>query len=109
MRYKSSTVKEVKNMCYAVPAVSAVVTSVVWGKTKSVKIWWLNLLLWGGAIFGVIDHLWNGELFLISKNMVSDLMLGVAITAVIFVGWSITVVTSKSNPTLANYKKNQKN
>jgi hypothetical protein len=94
-------------MCYAVPAVSAVVTSAIWGKTKSVKVWWLNLLLWGGAIFGVIDHLWNGELFLISKNIVSDLMLGVAITAVIFVGWSITVVMSKSNPTLANYTKVQ--
>jgi len=94
-------------MCYAVPAVSAVVTSAVWSKTKSVKVWWLNLLLWGGAIFGVIDHLWNGELFLISKNIVSDLMLGVAITAVIFVGWSITVVMSKTSPTLAKYVKVQ--
>lgn len=94
-------------MCYAVPAVGAVVTSAIWGKTKNVKVWWLNLLLWGGAIFGVIDHLWNGELFLISKNIVSDLMLGVVITAVIFVGWYITVVMSKSNPTLANYTKVQ--
>ena len=94
-------------MCYAIPTVGAVVTSAIWSKTKSVKVWWLNMLLWGGAIFGVIDHLWNGELFLISKNIVSDLMLGVVITAVIFVGWSITVVMSKSNTALANYTKVQ--
>ena len=66
-------------MCYAVPAAGAVITTAIWSKTKSVKVWWLNMLLWGGAIFGVIDHLWNGELFLISKNIISDLMLGVVI------------------------------
>ena len=94
-------------MCYAVPTSGAVITTAIWSKTKSVKVWWLTLLLWGGAIFGVIDHLWNGELFLVSKNIVSDLMLGVVITAVIFVGWSITVIMSKSNPVLANYTKVQ--
>lgn len=96
-------------MCYSVPTVGAIVTSVVWSKTKSVKIWWLNLLLWGGALFGVIDHLWNGELFLISKDVIKDLMLGVAITAAILVCWAIMVVMSKSNPTLANYTKVQTN
>lgn len=94
-------------MCYAVPAVGAIVTSAVWSKTKSVKLWWLNLLLWGGALFGVIDHLWNGELFLISKDIIKDLMLGVAITAAILVCWAIMVVMSKSNSTLANYTKVQ--
>lgn len=96
-------------MCYAVPVVGAVVTSAVWGRTKSVRIWWLSLLFWGGALFGVIDHLWNGELFLISKDIISDLMLGVAITAAILVCWAIMVVMGKSNPTLANYTKVQAN
>lgn len=94
-------------MCYAVPVIGAVVTSAVWGRTKSVKIWWLNLLFWGGALFGVIDHLWNGELFLISENVVGDLMLGVTISGVILVCWGIMVTISKTNPTLANYAKVQ--
>ena len=90
-------------MCYAAPLLGAVVTSIAWKKTKSVKIWWLNLMLYGGALFGVIDHWWNGELFLISENIVSDLLLGVVITAIILLGWGITVVCSKRNPTLAHY------
>ena len=92
-------------MCYAAPLIGAVVTSVAWGRTRSVKVWWLTLLFSGGALFGVIDHLWNGELFLISENIVSDLLLGVAIVAVILVSWGVTVVCSRVNPTLANYVK----
>lgn len=94
-------------MCYTIPTIGAVVTSVVWSKTKNVKVWWLNLLFWGGALFGVIDHFWNGELFLISENVVSDLMLGVTISGVILVSWGIMVALSKTNPTLANYTKVQ--
>ena len=90
-------------MCYAAPLIGAVVTSVVWSKTKSVKIWWLSLMFYGGALFGVIDHWWNGELFLISENIVSDLSLGVVITTLILVSWGITVFLSRTNPTLANY------
>lgn len=90
-------------MCYLAPVVGAVITSAVWRKTKSVKVWWLTLLFFGGALFGVIDHLWNGELFLISENIASDLLLGVAIVAVIFAAWGVTVAWSRKNPTLANY------
>ncbi len=90
-------------MCYTAPLVGAIVTSVAWSKTKSVKIWWLTLMFYGGALFGVIDHLWNGELFLISENIISDLLLGVTITAIIFVSWGIAVISSKTNPTLAKY------
>ena len=90
-------------MCYSAPLVGAVVTSVTWKKTKSVKIWWLNLMFWGGALFGVVDHWWNGELFLISEDIASDLMLGAVITALILVVWGITVIYSKTNPTLYNY------
>ncbi len=90
-------------MCYTAPLVGAVVTTVVWSKTKNVKVWWLALMFYGGALFGVIDHLWKGELFLISENIVSDLLLGVTITAIILISWGVTVICSKVSPTLADY------
>lgn len=90
-------------MCYAAPLIGAVVTSVAWKRTKNVKLWWLNLMFYGGALFGVVDHLWNGELFLISENIVSDLLLGVMIVAITLIAWRITLAFSKTNPTLANY------
>jgi hypothetical protein len=94
-------------MCYTFPVAGAIVTSALWGKTKNIKILWLNLLFWGGAIFGVIDHFWNGELFLISKNILGDLMLGVTITVAIIVCWGIMVAMSRANPTLSQYTKVQ--
>ena len=90
-------------MCYAAPLVGAVVATVAWSKTKNVKIWWLMLMFCGGALFGVVDHWWNGELFLVSENIVSDLLLGVTISAIILVAWGIAAMCSKINPTLANY------
>ena len=90
-------------MCYTAPLVGAVITSVAWGKTKNVKVWWLTLMFYGGALFGVIDHWWNGELFLISENIISDLLLGVTISAIILISWGIAVVGSRISPTLAGY------
>lgn len=90
-------------MCYTAPLAGAVVTTVIWSKTKNVKVWWLNLMFYGGALFGVIDHLWNGELFLISENIVKDLLLGITISAIILVCWGIMLVRSKISPTLAGY------
>ena len=92
-------------MCYTVPTTAAIVSSVIWSRTKDVKQWWLTLLFSGGALFGVIDHWWNGELFLISENIVSDLMLGVVITLVILVSWTIMVRQTKGNTILARYTK----
>ena len=60
-------------------------------------------MFYGGALFGVIDHWWNGELFLISENIISDLLLGVTIVAIILISWGATVIWSKVNPILANY------
>jgi hypothetical protein len=69
--------------CYAVPLVAGIVHSVMrkrngWND-KHDKV--LNWLLWGGAVFGVVDHAWNRELFAFSYQ---DLLLGVAITVSIF-------------------------
>ncbi len=90
-------------MCYAVPLAGAIVTSAVWSRKKGVKLWWLTLMFYGGALFGVIDHFWNGELFLISENVISDLLLGAAITAVIFLFWGVMVIYSRTSPTLSGY------
>ncbi len=90
-------------MCYAGPVVGAIVSTIAWSRNKSIKIWWLTLLFWGGALFGFVDHLWNGELFLISKDMSKDLLLGVVITLVILMAWAVTVALIKVNPTLAKY------
>ena len=90
-------------MCYVAPTIGAVVASAVWRKTKSVRTWWLTLLFWGGALFGVVDHWWNGELFLISENITGDLLLGATITATILVIWGLLVVMSRKSHTLANY------
>jgi hypothetical protein len=94
-------------MCYTVPVAGAIVTSALWGKTKNTRILWLNLLFWGGALFGVVDHLWNGELFLISENIISDLLLGITIAAVIMVWWGVMVFISKTSPILSQYSKAQ--
>jgi len=80
-------------MCYAVPTAGAIVTSFMLSKNKSPELGKLNLLLWGGAMFGVIDHLWNRELFLISPDIANDLFLGItlSITAV----WAILVFSAR--------------
>lgn len=87
-------------MCYTVPLVGAVITTIAWKRTSDIKVWWLNLMLYGGALFGVIDHLWNRELFLISENWASDIMLGVAITAFIILSWGCMLIYSRVNPAL---------
>lgn len=92
-------------VCYAVPLVAAIAHSI---SRKKITNWknnvhhlWLGLLLAGGAIFGVVDHLWNGELFLIGENIVSDLLLGVVITTVMFVSWAIIVLYDKARKSTA--------
>jgi hypothetical protein len=90
-------------MCYVGPVAGALISSLFWKKTKSVKVWWLMLLYLGGGLFGVIDHLWNKELFLVSGDSVKDLLLGIMITLSIFIAWVIAILLSKNNPTLARY------
>jgi len=86
-------------VCYVVPATAAVI---VYGFRKVNTEWkekadyhWLNLLLSGASIFGVVDHLWNGELFLIGKNLMADLALGLTITLTIFAAWGAIVAMDR--------------
>lgn len=87
--------------CYAIPLIAAVVHYGLRMKATGLRVnrhhLWLNLLLAGGAIFGLVDHLWNGELLLISENLLLDLMLGVTITALLFITWALIVVLEKRN------------
>jgi hypothetical protein len=50
---------------------------------------WLSFILAGGAIFGLVDHWWNGELFLIGENIIMDILLGFTITIAIIVIWAV--------------------
>jgi hypothetical protein len=80
-------------VCYAVPLIATVLLSVrrrVLRKVSKEGLW-LNLLLLGGSLFGVIDHFWNNELFLIGANWLVDLSLGFAITGGIFAAWGVIV------------------
>jgi hypothetical protein len=91
-----------KMVCYTVPLAVAIVSSILWGiRKRGPAGWWLNLMLYGGGIFGVVDHLWNGELFLTGRALVMDLMLGIAITAAIFTGWGVSLGIVRSRPGLA--------
>ena len=88
-------------VCYTIPLIAAVISSVVWNKKqKGPSGWWLNLMLYGAALFGAVDHLWHGELFLIGEAPLMDLLLGVTITAVIFAGWGITLGIARTYPNL---------
>ncbi len=87
-------------LCYTIPTITAIIVSFI-RKPNRPDITWLKLLLFGAAIFGLIDHLWNGELFLIGKNPVKDIALGITITAVTFAVWGIIVAVAKARKTTA--------
>ena len=83
-------------VCYAVPATAAIISTGIWRfRHTTQELFWLNLMLYGGAAFGIIDHLWNNELFLIGPNIANDLLLGFAITAGIFALWAGVVLASR--------------
>ena len=86
-------------VCYAVPTVAAIIHYAtrknISGWKSSVYHLWLTLLLLGGAIFGVVDHLWNGELFLIGENIGFDILLGSVITLVTIIIWALLVIVDK--------------
>jgi len=82
-------------VCYLIPLTAAVVHTVLRKNVHSMRgdkhQAWLGMLLAGGALFGVVDHLWNGELFLLGGNLVPDLLLGATITVTIVAAWAVAV------------------
>jgi hypothetical protein len=87
-------------VCYVVPTAVAIIHGVMRKNTTSLKNnvhhLWLNLLLVGAAIFGLVDHWWNGELFFIGEFIYMDILLGVVITTAVFIIWKIFVTIDKS-------------
>ena len=84
---------------YTIPTAAEIAHYII---RRKIKCWreniyqsWLNLLLAGGAIFGVVDHLCNGEIFLIGENVLLDLLLGVVITTAIVLIWDMLVIIDK--------------
>lgn len=94
-------------MCYAIPLAAAITTSFIWRMKKTLKLWWLSLILYGGSLFGIIDHLWNRELFLVSRNWIKDLCLGGVITAGLISLWIIILALAKKSPVLTPYLRSE--
>lgn len=91
--------------CWIAPLIAAVFTL---GLNRGFRLknphnMWLILMFTGGGLFGVIDHLWYGELFFISKYWVADLALGSTITAGIFGSWSTIVFMPKITHSLRHH------
>ena len=88
-------------VCYVVPTLATVLLYALRRVTRSKNVYvqWLNIMLLGGTIFGIVDHLWKGELFLISSEPWKDIMLGVIITFATFIVWSIIAIVAKSEET----------
>ncbi|UCH71666.1 MAG: hypothetical protein JSW62_04510 [Thermoplasmatales archaeon] len=87
-------------VCYVVPMAAAIAHFTL---RRNIADWkgnirhlWLNLLFAGAAIFGVVDHWWNGELLLIGENILTDIVLGVTITITIVFVWIIINALEKS-------------
>jgi len=88
-------------VCYMVPMLVAFAHQVARKKVKKMNDsdhqLWLSLLLFGGASFGMIDHLWSGELFLVGQNLLADLALGAVITMGIFCVWGVMVAFDRKS------------
>ena len=60
----------------------------------------------GASLFGVIDHLWTGELFFISGDIAKDLLLGVVISMFVLLFWSGIIIYGKRSALLPENVKN---
>ena len=87
-------------VCYTVPLVAAITHLLlkrnIAGWKANINHQWLSLLLIGGSVFGLVDHLWNGELFLLTENLAVDIMLGITITIAILIVWTIVILLNKT-------------
>ena len=88
--------------CYIVPAAAFIIHKVFQRKNPKLNTQNhnnLSLLLGGVAIFGLVDHAWNGELLFGKEGLLLDLALGLAITATIVVVWgAMTFLESWAAP-----------
>ena len=79
--------------CFLVPLTQAVATTIYRKVTKQTDTFvgrnlkTLELMLWGGSIMLLIDHLVNGELF--AWNLREVLTIGVPMSVVVTAVWAI--------------------
>ena len=89
--------------CYLIPTVAAIALYFFRRQNPRLKFsldhMWLNILLAGGAIFGLVDHIWNRELLSFSWG---DLALGAFITLTLFAVWGIATTSISELPSLRN-------
>ena len=80
-------------MCFFVPLTQAIATTIYRVCTKQTDTFvgrnlkTLELMLWGGSIMLLIDHLVNGELF--AWNLRELLTIGVPMSGVVTAVWAI--------------------
>jgi predicted acyltransferase len=88
-------------LCWTIPTASAFIVGILkkvrWKKEPESTH--LFLLLLGAGLFGVIDHIWNGEIFLIGENIFKDIALGIVITIATFVVWGLLVFFARKKKT----------
>lgn len=82
-------------VCYIIPTVVFLLHSVFGKNKKTREHEQFSLLMGGGALFGIMDHAWNNQLFFISSNWVSDAALGIIITLGISGTWALLVWKEK--------------
>ncbi|MBS7605522.1 hypothetical protein KEJ31_04385 [Candidatus Bathyarchaeota archaeon] len=97
--------------CFLVPMALAVITSTIQrtarGLSEKLKIWILNVLLWGGVILLALEHVWHGEVvpwppFLTAMLNPADISLmlyematiGTTMTAVTVAAWGIILAVN---------------
>jgi uncharacterized membrane protein len=80
-------------VCYAVPLAALILLNLFFPK----KFNSLNLLLLGGAIMLIVDHLFNNELFLISENIFFDLLAGFSMTLAVIIFWFLFLKEKNQN------------
>jgi|GEM_PF-561444 len=92
-------------VCYAVPLAAAATLSVC--RRSSASSWlrsaqgfWLNIMMLGGAVFGLVDHLFAGELFVLTSAWMTDMLIGGAITAGIAGCWGVLVLSRRFSGSL---------
>lgn len=107
--------------CFLVPMVVALITTIVQKSAKSLadrlKLWALNVMLWGGVILLMVEHMWHGELvpwppFLtamsnpleISAMLHEIATIGTAMTMGIFLAWSAIVTISHYMPRMVSIR-----
>lgn len=96
-------------VCYIVPLVATALISVgrkTGGKGLSIGHasygLWLNIMMLGGAVFGLIDHMFTGELFVLTSMWMTDMAVGGAITAGITACWGVVVAMPKISHSFHN-------